>query len=161
MNSFHITIRWNHIDLHFGTKDYCNLICIIFIYKLFLFNKNKNFLTQFELYTLLKFIFIILKIQVSNLSIYLCLQCFSSSSCLCQLHLQNNFKMCIFTYFIIFFEFFKYSYEFWINIILPTFVKKYPSIFLRYFWYIHKIKIPIYSWLSIFSSLLILRWHLF
>ena len=39
MWSLHLIMWWNHIDLHFGTKDYCNVICIILMYKLFSFNK--------------------------------------------------------------------------------------------------------------------------
>ena len=47
MDSLHLTIWWNHIDLHFGIKDYYNFICIMFMYILFSFNKIKYFLTQF------------------------------------------------------------------------------------------------------------------
>ena len=36
-----------HINLHFDIKDYCNVICIMFTYKLFSFNEIKYFLTQF------------------------------------------------------------------------------------------------------------------
>ena len=38
-----------------------------------------------------------------------------------------------------------------------NFFPKYPSIFLRYIRYIRKIKLPIYPWLPIFSSLLITK----
>ena len=47
MGSLHLTIWWNHIDLHFGIKDHCNVICIMFMCKLFSFNKIKYFLTHF------------------------------------------------------------------------------------------------------------------
>ena len=47
MDSLHLTIWWNHIDLHFDIKDYYNVICIMFMYRLFSFNKIKYFLTQF------------------------------------------------------------------------------------------------------------------
>ena len=104
MRSFHLTMWWNHIDLYFGTKDYCNVICIIFMHKLFPFNKIKYFLTQFQLskYTLPKFIFSILKIKVSNLLIYLCLAIIFSLTISMSLHLQNKFNMNILTYFITF-----------------------------------------------------------
>ena len=36
---------------------------------------------------------------------------------------------------------------------IKIFFPKYPSIFLRYILYIRKIKLPIYPWLPIFSSL--------
>ena len=39
MWSLHLIMWWNHIDLHFGTKDYCNVIYIILMYKLLSFNK--------------------------------------------------------------------------------------------------------------------------
>ena len=44
MSSLHLTIWWNYIDLHFDIKDYCNVMCIMFMYKLFSFNKIKYFL---------------------------------------------------------------------------------------------------------------------
>ena len=44
MSSLYLTIWWNHIDLHFDIKDYCNVMCIMFMYKLFSFNKIKYFL---------------------------------------------------------------------------------------------------------------------
>ena len=47
IDSLHLTIWWNHIDLRFGIKDYYNVICIMFMYRLFSFNKVKYFLTQF------------------------------------------------------------------------------------------------------------------
>ena len=80
-------------------------------------------------------------------------RCFSSWSYVCQLHLQNNLKICILAYLIIFWSFSKHSYEFWIIFVPSIFVKKYPLIFLWYFRYIRKIEVSTYSWLPIFSSL--------
>ena len=155
MWSLHLTMWWNHIDLHFGTKDYCNVICIIFMYKLFSFNKIKYSLTQFLLSkcTFPKFIFLSLKskYQTTNLSLLTDIFLFD--------HIYVNYTnkltlTCVFLLILsIFFSFSKHSHEFWIIFTLPIFVSKYPLIFLQYFQYIHKIQVSIYSCLLIFQTL--------
>ena len=142
MDSLHFTIWWNYIDLHFNIRDYCNVICIIFMYKLFLFNKiNFFFNSILILYTSKFHIYYSSNSNIESTNISLSTDVFL----LDHIYINYTYKItlkCIFLLILSFF--FKFFQVFlWIlNNFCST--KKYPSIFLIYFRYIHKIEVPIY-----------------
>ena len=116
------------------------------LYKLLIFNKIKSFMKLDNECTITKFIFFINphNIITSNIAyhiIYIYIY---------QILQQNKFKLFIILLITLLWGFSYIFMSFDQFFVYKNFFPKYPSIFIRY---IHKIKLPIYPWLSIFSSL--------